>query len=41
MELLFADDLVLIAETARGTATGKVEEIDKGDGNEGSESECW
>ena len=38
MELLYLDDLVLIAET--GIVTGKVEEMEDGDGNEGSESEC-
>ena len=35
MELLYADDLVLIAEACRGIATGKVKEMGKGMGVKG------
>ena len=37
MELLYADDLVLIAETKELL----LEKVEGGNGREGSESECW
>ena len=40
MELLYADDLVLIAET-KELLLEKGEEMEGGDGKEGSESKCW
>ena len=40
MELLNANDLVLIAET-KELLLKKVDELEGGDGKEGSESECW
>ena len=40
MELLYADDLVLIAET-KELLLEKVRNWKEGDGKEGSESECW
>ena len=39
MELLYADDLVLMA--VGGIVIGKVEEVEKWDGSKGSQSECW
>ena len=42
MELLYVDDLVLIAETKELLLeNGDGEELEKGDGKEGSESEYW
>ena len=40
MEFLYANDLVLIAET-KELLLEKGEEMEGGDGKEGSESECW
>ena len=41
LELLYADDLVLIAETKELLLPPKVTPLEGGDGKEGSESECW
>ena len=42
MELLYVDDLVLIAETKELLLlTEEGEEMEGGDGKEGSESKCW
>ena len=40
MELLYADDLVLMAESEE-LLLEKVEEVEKWDGSKGSQSECW
>ena len=40
MEMLYADDLVLISEN-KGIVIGEGEELEKGNGKEGSESEYW
>ena len=39
MELLYAGDLVLVAET--GFADGKVVDMEEGHGIERFKSECW